>query len=533
VKQLSAIRIAGPITAVSLLLFLVGASGAWYVHSLQRSTSTMLDHNVSSIRAAVEVELRVRELRTELNRFLLYDDEHHLDKANGEIPEINHWLDRAKQCATSVDEQKLMQELEANVVRLFEKLDEIRLDLDPARKKDAITRLTQELLTENILAAAREYLDINEKDLEYSREESRNMTGNVMLGLTLLGACGSVAGLLAGYGMARAVNRSIFHLSVPIRDVAGKLNEVVGPITVSADPRIEDLQLVLGKVSEEVAAVVDQLQGAHREMVRADQLAAVGQMAAGLAHELRNPLMAMKLLVQSASRTDGATQNLSRRDLKILDEEITRLEDLLQSFLNFARPARLETQLLDLRTLVAPSLQLLSHRAALKDVDVRTCLSDSACLVEADSSQIRQVLVNLLLNALEAAPRGGVVEVHISRSAVSTKGSLLGRRTPADSVELRVADSGDGLPAAVHERIFEPFFSTRETGLGLGLAICKRIVESHGGVITAENRPEGGALFTARLPAAGPAAGSTVDGVASSTRSGSEKKKECATWPRS
>jgi signal transduction histidine kinase len=245
---------------------------------------------------------------------------------------------------------------------------------------------------------------------------------------------------------------------------------------------------------------VHQLQESQREMVRADQLAAIGQLAAGLAHELRNPLMAMKVLVQSARRAGPSVKALTERDLQVLDEEISRLEYLLQTFLDFAKPARMEMRHFDMKELVVPTVQLLTRRAELKGVTILTRLHDGPCLLNADPSQIRQVLLNLLLNALEATPQDGTVEVRVHNITTSNLGAAA--KSPACGwVELVVADTGVGLPADGRDRIFEPFFSTRDTGLGLGLAICKRIVESHNGAICAEDVDSGGTVFSVKLPA--------------------------------
>ncbi len=487
-------RIAGPVSAISLLLFIVGVAGAWYVHLSQRRTSDMLDHNVSSIRAAEELELLIRELRTELNRYLLSDDDSHIRKGLAMKKDIDGWTKEVQRCATADDETSLVKEIKKDSEVFFARLSEFNSRLNDESSKAALQRSTRDLLTNQILVNARKYLDINEKDLERSQADGRMMDKRVALGLLLLGTCGSIAGLLAGYALARGITRELVHLSFPIRDVAGKLNEVVGPITVSAKPGLQDLQSVLVNVAREVGTIVGQLQDSHREMMRADQLAATGQLAAGLAHELRNPLMSIKLIIQAARRDTTGDERLDAMDLRILDEEVTRLESLLQTFLEFAKPATLETRRLNLQGIVEPSLQLLSRRAAIKRVSFSSRVHAGACDVEGDESQLRQVLLNLLLNAIDAAPPGGTVQVDVR--PVAPDGAAEG------FVELRVADNGSGLASEMRQRIFEPFFSTRETGLGLGLAICKRIVDSHGGEITADNRPGGGAEFVVRLPIA-------------------------------
>jgi two-component system, NtrC family, sensor histidine kinase HydH len=204
--------------------------------------------------------------------------------------------------------------------------------------------------------------------------------------------------------------------------------------------------------------------------------------------------MAMKILVQAAA--DASPPVLADRDLTVLEEEITRLERSTETFLDFARPAQLERRTFDLRTLISQILDLVSVRAQRQGVHLRCDLPDDRAVpIQADMGQIRQVLLNLLLNALDAVPEGGSVwlEVDVSDSTVHD-----GHARPG--LTLRVCDTGPGLPSELGPRIFEPFVGTKPTGIGLGLSICKRIVESHGGVIRAANRREGGAVFTVSLP---------------------------------
>jgi two-component system, NtrC family, sensor histidine kinase HydH len=139
---------------------------------------------------------------------------------------------------------------------------------------------------------------------------------------------------------------------------------------------------------------------------------------------------------------------------------------------------------------------LLAPRAEQQGVRLECRRPEQPVLIQADVGQMRQVMLNLLLNALDATGHGGTIVVEMAVSDHLAKEN--GRRDRW--LTLRVSDTGRGLPAGLGQRIFEPFVSTKETGLGLGLSICKRIVEAHEGEIQAANRPEGGAVFTVRLP---------------------------------
>ncbi|HEV2968467.1 MAG TPA: ATP-binding protein [Pirellulales bacterium] len=351
---------------------------------------------------------------------------------------------------------------------------------------------------EDVLPYVKQYLDFNEAELADRSHDNEAMASWIVFALVSLGIGGAAAGAAAGFGLARGIRRTVYQLTIPLRDVAGRLNQVVGPIEIDEDPAIEDLAGVLQKIAAEVNSVIEKFHATHRQVIRADQLAALGQLAAGLAHELHNPLMSIKILVQSA-RSDGAAA-LDSYDLQVLDEEITRLQELLQSFLDFARPAKLERREIDLRPVVSQTAAILAARAARRNVVIHRCFPDRPVLIDADETQVRQVALNLLLNALDAVADHGTIWIEVGsgrRASFDELGTLI----PVPAVFLTVADDGRGLPAANAERIFEPFFSTKETGLGLGLAICRRIAESHGGSIVASIRTGGGTVFTVSLPA--------------------------------
>jgi signal transduction histidine kinase len=228
---------------------------------------------------------------------------------------------------------------------------------------------------------------------------------------------------------------------------------------------------------------MERLRRQHWEMLRAEQLAAVGQLAAGVAHEVRNPLTGMKLLVEAAQRPGGA---LNDEDLRVIHGEIVRLAETVQHFLNFARLPAPKRQVCELRTLVGPPLDLVRPRARSQGVAIEVIEPGESLPVDVDAGQIHQVLVNLLLNALDAMPRGGRLTLTLG--------------TDGDHCHLSIRDTGPGIAPEMLPRLFTPFASTKPTGTGLGLSLARRIVEEHGGRIAGGNHPEGGACFEIVLP---------------------------------
>jgi signal transduction histidine kinase len=483
------LRMTAPVVAISLLLLAFGVGAAWYVGSWQKAVARELRLNTSGIRAGEELEILLREARTRLDHVLITGDREYLKQVLELRAETERWLAEAEHWAGTPREQQLLIHVRQGQQRFWVELERVMEQAPKADPRAELRRLINNVLVREALEPAHEYLDLTEEEVKASIAKNQLFAERLVYGLLLLGTCGSAAGLVAGFGFARGLSRSLIQLSVLVRDTAGRLEEGVGPITFSGGD-LGELENVLRLIADRVRAIVERLQQRERDFLLAEQMAAVGQLAAGMAHELRNPLTSMKLLVQGAQAGKGdawhATQ-LSSRDLGVLEEEITRLERLIQSFLDFARPPKPEARRMDLRPLVEQTAALLAGRAAAVSTRIELALPPEPAVVAVDPGQVRQVLLNLVLNALDAG--GGLIEVSLERDGDGW-------------LALRVADRGCGLPAALGERIFDPFTTTKETGLGLGLSICRRIASAHGGTLAAADRAGGGAVITLRLPAA-------------------------------
>jgi two-component system, NtrC family, sensor histidine kinase HydH len=235
------------------------------------------------------------------------------------------------------------------------------------------------------------------------------------------------------------------------------------------------------------------LQAEKRELTRraqvAEKLAAVGTLTAGLSHEIRNPLNAAALQLSVAERRverlPAELRVFILEPLSLVRDEIRRLEHILQDFLQFARPIQFVPKTVELNVVAQKVSSLLKGDAERRGIRLE-CSCPDGIRVLGDEGRLQQVLVNLALNALDAARGGGWVRL-ICRQ---------GERDVIFSVE----DSGAGIPAEDMPHIFEPFFTTKPAGSGLGLPIVHAIVTQHGGSIQAENMPGAGARFTVRLP---------------------------------
>lgn len=262
--------------------------------------------------------------------------------------------------------------------------------------------------------------------------------------------------------------------------VAGVAGLVVGLLS----DRSRRQKMRLESASRELERVNEELQQNMERLRKAERLYAVGQMSATLAHEIRNPLASLAGAAGILKRGNANARNVHECH-EIIDRESQRLNKLLTDFLSFARPRAPRLQPADLTAVVDSVIMLARHSPDAEGIAFRRTIEPNAPEILCDSEQIKQVLLNLVMNAAHAT-RSGVVDIEMT---VRTSG-----------VCISVRDQGAGIPKDQEDRIFEPFFTTKETGSGLGLAIAAQIAEQHGGTLTAQNDPGQGVTMTLELP---------------------------------
>jgi signal transduction histidine kinase len=246
------------------------------------------------------------------------------------------------------------------------------------------------------------------------------------------------------------------------------------------------------RAQERTAQTAEELQRAYAELrqtfaqlLQTEKLASLGELSAGLVHEIRNPLAGIKGAVEILA--EELAPNSPRREFAALAQrEIDRLDKLVNEFLSFARPAQLAQTPADVNGIVRSVAALLEQPAAAQNVAFRQELAMDLPLVTVDAEQVKQVMLNLALNALQAMPDGGIITFRTA--------------SQADFLTLEVEDEGGGVAPAIAGRIFDPFFTTKEKGVGLGLSVAHRIAAQHGGALTLANVPHG-AIFQLNLPA--------------------------------
>ena len=271
--------------------------------------------------------------------------------------------------------------------------------------------------------------------------------------------------------------------------MAGRYAEIVvflaiGVLTGALSDRERRNRRELQKATDRLSETNRQLQSSFQQLRRADRLSAVGQLAASLAHEIRNPLASIEGAIDIVERT--ADEERRQEFLGIIKKETRRLNGLLTNLLNFARPRAPQIREAHVDTLVRTVVDLTSNNAQQQGIQLKLRIAPDLPPVECDSEQIIQVLLNVTLNALQASPVGGQISISADRRE--------------NMILMRFSDEGSGIAEAELDKIFDPFYTTKEGGTGLGLAISYQILGQHGGGITVERNPDKGMTFTLTLP---------------------------------
>jgi len=282
-------------------------------------------------------------------------------------------------------------------------------------------------------------------------------------------------------------------LSTRRKDEIGVLYTAFADMARRLHDRQHRLETRMELTEAELKETDGKLRATEEAAARSQQLASLGRLAAGVAHEIRTPLTSLKLFLESVE-SDIAVSVEYEEDFQVAMKQIRRMEATINRFLDFARPQEPVFQSLKVGELVEDTLTVAGPRARQQETEVLVSVPVGLPELRGDRRQLGEVLINLLVNALEATGEGG--EVTIAAGLERTGGEREGRTR----VRLDVADTGHGIGKANLARVFDPFFTTKATGTGLGLAIASRTVQRHGGEMQVADRDGSGAVFSVFLP---------------------------------
>ncbi|MGD0500946.1 MAG: ATP-binding protein [Bryobacteraceae bacterium] len=268
----------------------------------------------------------------------------------------------------------------------------------------------------------------------------------------------------------------------------------LGDLAASFNKMTAEVGGIQAKIEEQVRRKTAELERAHKSLLNSEKMASIGKLAATVAHELNNPLFGIltyaRLVLRALLKQEFAGRDELAEQLQTIERESKRCGDLVKNLLTFSRQAPSNREPNDLNTIVRRAILLVKHKLDLLEIEIHENLAPDLPPAQCDANQIQQVVLVLLVNASEAMPKGGALEVSTEFDA------------PSGQCAVRVKDTGGGIPEDVLPRIFDPFFTTKEdrNRTGLGLAVAHSIVEQHAGEITVRSTPGVGTEFMVSLP---------------------------------
>jgi signal transduction histidine kinase len=343
-----------------------------------------------------------------------------------------------------------------------------------------------------LLELCEKYKDIHEERIVRAKSDSQDQAARLRI-------------------IAASVVLLSFTLAVLLALVLGC--QILGPVrrltaeaggeedTGAAGNEVKALSRSVRGLIHDVDQTQSELAKSRESLLQAERMALVGKLAAGMAHSIRNPFTSVKMRLFSLNRS-MKFRDSQKEDFDVISEEIRRIDTIVQNFLEFSRPPKLKLQSISPSVIVDQTIQLLEHRLKSYDVSVMIERKQNLPKIDADPEQLKEVFVNLIVNACEAMERGGSIVMREQEAMNPSKG-----RTAV----IRVSDNGPGIAESIRGKVLQPFFTTKEEGTGLGLSIVNRIVEEHHGSMDIESNENGGATFIISLPIREPDHGNDSD----------------------
>jgi signal transduction histidine kinase len=320
-----------------------------------------------------------------------------------------------------------------------------------------------------------------------SMEEARAEIRDTHIKLVLIAGLGLLFGIIGSVLLSRGITTSLKKLvDGTVRISKGDFSH---RIDLSSHDELDDLATSFNKMSEQLFLTKKRMEEASKKLVHAEKLASIGRLSASIAHEIRNPLTSVKLNVQKVSESE-CWGEVEKGHLDITQEGIDHIENFIKELLNFTRVSDLNFIEFPMEQVIDSSLKIITDSLELKNIQVKKEYQEGLPPVYIDGDKMRLVIVNILRNAYEELDDGGEIEILLS----------LHEEEEDKKIRIEISDNGKGIAETEWENIFEPFYTTKSAGIGLGLANAQKIVEQHNGSIRIIKKEGRGACFEILIP---------------------------------
>ncbi len=475
-------RIYSLLLAVVLVTVMGGLVMVWYTYRMEGLLNDIISENMETLYAAEGLEIALVNQKGFVSYYFLDGDPDWLRQL-GEYRQIfRERLEKTKALARNDRQKKAVQEIEKAYDRYVHVKDRVISHYKEGDRK-AGASLHKEARNRffSILNLCEEYKRIHKKVIEQAKKASLLQARN----LRVVAGTAVLIVLTLGMLLAFVLTKQIL---LPIRRLASEADRREKPH--SRGDEVNILSRSVRGLIKNADHTLAELERSQETLLQAEKMASVGKLAAGMAHSIRNPLTSVKMRLFSLDRTLKLLP-AQKDDFEVISNEIRHIDTIVQNFLEFSRPPRLKTQPISPSEIVDLVLQLLKHRLESYNVTVGVERKRLLPEIQADPEQLKEVLVNLLENACEAMEGGGNIYIREEE----------GFREPYGSVAvIHVTDTGPGIQKPIREKVFQPFFTSKEEGTGLGLSIAARIMESHGGCLELISESGKGTTFIITLP---------------------------------
>jgi signal transduction histidine kinase len=485
-------------TKISLILILMLALATisnvvtlLSVHQLGKFMQVMLTENVASVRITEEIKNSLLAQRGYIYLYIFDKGNHNwLRELSTRKPVLADWLVQAGKTAHTSEEYQILDRI-SNTYRLYDaKQDEIIALNQQGHFEQARAILMQDLnkLYEDLYLLCEKFVTINDRLIDSRIQNADEKVNHVFLVVSISILLTSGLGIALFWFFYRGVLSPLRKMAEDVRVLPGQRDQVLSAESTSDEVR--EVGFYVHSLMSDVIETRLNLEQSRTQLLTAEKLASLGKLAAQIAHEIRNPLTSLKMRLFSVRKQLGI--NLQYEDdLKVIADEINRLEGIIHNFLEFSRPPELKLRSYNISLLIDKSLELFGHWFEQKNIEVIRKDELRMPHVIADADQIKQVFINLFRNSVEALDENGKIYITTRQEIDKNQRQI---------ITVRFRDNGPGIPDQIRGRIFEPFFSTKNEGIGLGLCIAAQIMAQHGGRIELESISEPGTQFVVWIP---------------------------------
>lgn len=454
----------------------------WLISRMGAIVTSVMNTNVAALKTAQEMETSLALQKGLLTYYFMDGDSEWLDQLERRRRDFRSWLKSSRESAQEARQSEILDEVEARYNRYSHDQDQI-IELYKAGDREGGFKRHQEIRKNflEILDLCDRYKRLHERIIALAREDIDSQGRIVNSVAVVVLPVAVLLGVMLVYILIGQILEPIRQLAVG-RDGDGEDTRVVN--------EVKALSRRVSSLIEDVDEKQTQLELSREHLLQAEKLAMVGKLAAGVAHTIRNPLTSVKMRLFSMERSLDLSST-EKEDFEVISEEIRHIDTIVQNFLEFSRPPKLKMQSISPSDVVDMAIQLLKHRLESYGVTLELYRQRELSKIQGDPEQLKEVLVNLIINACEAMGEGGRIEIREEEGTAGGMGHV---------AVLRVIDYGPGMPESVKDKVFQPFFSTKEEGTGLGLSIAARIIEDHKGCLNLRSREGKGTTFTITLP---------------------------------